>query len=104
MVCTNESLPIATTCGEAFTPEMSSDLAFFVFKRFGRNISSATAAWRRMLENNCYQTTFARLVRESQHYDALAADEESASWLNHLKPDEIPTCQVRSTFRKTESR
>ena len=55
-------LSVTTTAGEKFTEADSRKLATLIFKRFGREIVSATAAWNRMLQNNCNTRQFEALV------------------------------------------
>lgn len=55
---------ITTTAGESFTWEEHKSLARLVYKRFGRNLEAAAAAWRRLLENSCQVSDFARLLEE----------------------------------------
>ena len=59
-------MPIHTTNKEIFTDEESHDLAFLVYKRFGRDPSGAATAWRRLLINNCYDGDFMALVKASR--------------------------------------
>jgi len=59
-------LDITTTNGQLFTGEESADMAFLVYKRFGRDIGAAHTAWNRMLENNCSLKFFAQLVEHGQ--------------------------------------
>lgn len=58
---------IKTTAGEYFTVIEHVDMARLVFKRFGNNPESATAAWRRMLQNNCPVEEFMQLVCYPEH-------------------------------------
>lgn len=55
---------VTTTAGEPFTWEEHQALARMIYKRFGRNLDSACAAWRRMLENSCPVSEFAKLLEE----------------------------------------
>lgn len=59
---------IITTCGERFTEANSRELARLVFVRFGRDITAALCAWRRLLQNSCTLEQF---------YDLLGRD-----WVN----------------------
>lgn len=61
-----------TTCGERFTMDDHARLAWMVHLRFGRNIPSGAAAWRRMLQNGCTDGDFEELVNAG----ALLAIEE----------------------------
>jgi hypothetical protein len=73
---------ITTTKGERFTYDDSADLAWMVWRRFGRDLTAATAAWNRLLGNNCDATQFDRLVEHSQLND----EEDDA------KPLHCPGC------------
>jgi len=59
-------LDITTTNGQVFTGEESTDMAFLVYKRFGRDIGAAHTAWNRMLRNNCSLKFFVQLVERGQ--------------------------------------
>lgn len=60
---------IRTTRGERFSYSDSADMAWLVYRRFGRDLVSATRAWNRMLQNNCNETQFQELVQYSQLND-----------------------------------
>ncbi len=60
---------ISTTKGERFSHEDSADLAWMIYRRFGRNIVAAADAWRRLLQNNCSNTQFHQLVQHSNMND-----------------------------------
>jgi hypothetical protein len=60
------SVNVTTTAGETFTAEQSEELAYMVYRRFGRNLSAATSAWRRLLQNNASEGQFEKLVRARQ--------------------------------------
>lgn len=53
---------ITTTSGSLFTYEESRALAQLVFRRFGEDIQAATAAWNRLLQNNCDEGSFKMLL------------------------------------------
>jgi len=53
---------ITTTEGKVFTHEQSADLALMIYYRFGREIEPASAAWRRMLGNNCETADYMDLL------------------------------------------
>ena len=57
--------PITTTNREVWTQAESEDLAARVFKRFGRDIPAAAAAWRRLLQNNCSDEQFRDLLKSA---------------------------------------
>lgn len=59
-------MTITTTAGEKFTRAESVQMAQLVYKRFGRDLAAATAAWNRLLQNNCTATAFAILLEEGQ--------------------------------------
>lgn len=59
---------ITTVCGETFTTQDSCELAFTIYRRFGRDMASAHRAWCRMLENNCSLTSFEKLVKIGETY------------------------------------
>jgi len=56
---------ITTTSKETFTHGHACDLAWMIYLRFGRDMPSAAAAWRRLLQNNCTDAQFADLVEHS---------------------------------------
>ena len=64
-----DALTVTTTNGSKFTGEQSAELAILVYKRFGCNMASACAAWRRMLENNCREADFAALIMAGLRVD-----------------------------------
>ena len=53
---------VTTTAGEKFDYRQFSQLAHLVYKRFGNNLASATAAWRRMLENDATESDFQEML------------------------------------------
>jgi len=55
-------LDVTTTARETFTHEESCKLAALIYKRFGRDLAVATAAWRRMMESNVSERAFGELV------------------------------------------
>lgn len=59
-------LDIKTTSGEIFTAEESCALAKMIYKRYGYDVKSAAAAWRRMLQNSCPDDMFEKMVRTSR--------------------------------------
>jgi hypothetical protein len=58
---------VTTTNGEIFTAVEHVDLARLIHKRFGRDIESACAAWRRLLENNTTVSQFKELLYYGEH-------------------------------------
>lgn len=60
---------IRTTNEELFSFADSADMAWMVYRRFGRDLVSATAAWNRLMQNNCNATQFSELVSYSQFND-----------------------------------
>jgi len=55
-----------------WTREQSCQLALLIFLRFGKDLPQAAAAWRRMLENDCSDSAFAKLVWDSGSKEATA--------------------------------
>lgn len=55
-------MPITTTSGKTFTHAEHQELARLIYKRFGENLSAATAAWRRLLQNDTTEGEFADLM------------------------------------------
>lgn len=60
---------IKTTKGETFSHDDSANMAWMVYRRFGRDLVVATAAWNRLLQNNCDVTQFHKLVQHSELND-----------------------------------
>jgi len=58
---------VTTTDRKTFTWAESVDLARLVFKRFGHNLSIATSAWNRLLQNNCTEGQFLTLLNDPNH-------------------------------------
>jgi hypothetical protein len=56
-----------TTNGETFSDDDHADLAFMVYRRFGRDSAAATVAWNRLLQNNCSEAQFLKLVNASDY-------------------------------------
>lgn len=48
--------------GSVYTARQQRALAHAVYERFARDLPSATAAWRRMLQNNCSESAFRALL------------------------------------------
>lgn len=59
-------MDIKTTYGETFNHNDSADMAYMIYRRFGRNIEAAHSAWRRLLQNNCELSQFEKLVTLGQ--------------------------------------
>ena len=57
-------MDIRTTAGETFTKSESQEMARLIYKRFGKELSAAAAAWRRLLQNNCSDHQFASLLSD----------------------------------------
>jgi len=53
---------VTTTAEETFTLEDSQDMALMVYRRFGYDLCAATAAWRRMLQNNATRGDYLDLL------------------------------------------
>lgn len=58
---------VTTTSGDVFTTVETVDLARLILKRFGHDIKAATAAWCRLLENNCSEEQFVEIVDYPEH-------------------------------------
>ena len=58
---------VRTVDGTWFTTSDQYDMARLVFKRFGHDPESATAAWRRMLQNSATVEDFMGLVNAPTH-------------------------------------
>lgn len=56
---------VTTTAGEYFSGHDHATLALMVYKRFGYDLESATAAWRRMLQNNATKSDFMSLLGQA---------------------------------------
>ena len=54
---------VKTVNGSVFTMEQSQQLANLIYQRFGFDIDAASNAWRRLLENNCSNHDFEKLIR-----------------------------------------
>lgn len=63
---------ITTTSGDTFTWDDQARLAYLIHIRFGRDITSGVAAWRRLLQNSTTPNQFEDLVNRG----ALLAIEE----------------------------
>lgn len=57
-----KDLTVRTTAGEKFTNGDHYALAHLVYRRFGRDLRAAAAAWRRLLQNSCPDEDFRALV------------------------------------------
>lgn len=65
------ALDVTSTKGERFSTDDSANLAWLVYRRFGRDLVSATAAWNRLLQNNCSVTDFDKLVGHADLNDEV---------------------------------
>jgi hypothetical protein len=54
---------VTTTADEVFTVKDTVRLAALIYKRFGYDAKSATAAWRRLHENNCSESDFVCIAK-----------------------------------------
>lgn len=70
---------VTTTAGERFTQAEHAEMAWLIFKRFGRDDEAAAAAWRRMMQNGCAVADFMQLVDQG----AAAKGEPRAEVLGH---------------------
>ena len=59
---------ITTVNGEKFSHQDSCNMAYMIYKRFGKDIDSAHSAWCRMLQNNCTVNQFIALIKSSEYY------------------------------------
>jgi hypothetical protein len=53
---------IHTTANERFTAAESRELARLILKRWGNDLPAAACAWRRLMQNNCSDAAFQRIV------------------------------------------
>lgn len=63
----DEHLRIHTTDGKLFGPEEHRALARLIYQRYGCDAEAATAAWRRMLQNNATSKDFMAMVEAEIH-------------------------------------
>ena len=71
------NLDIHTVDGTVYTGVRSAKLAYQIWLRFGRDLGGALAAWRRMLQNNCPDESFAKRVAAGElltRHDDLGYD------------------------------
>lgn len=54
----SEMSGIITTDGSLFSIADHADLARLIFKRFGRDLTEASAAWSRMMQNQTTESDF----------------------------------------------
>jgi hypothetical protein len=64
---------ITTANGDPFYEDEVQSLAAAIFRRFGCDPKAATAAWRRLHENQCSQRAFMSLLRGGAVTPARAA-------------------------------
>lgn len=57
---------ITTVCGEKFDYQDSCDMAFMIYRRFGREMEGAHIAWKRLLQNSCELKQFEKMVLDGQ--------------------------------------
>lgn len=60
------TVSVTTAAGEAFTAADSADLAWLIYKRFGRNWDHAHGAWRQLLLNTCSLESYKALALTSR--------------------------------------
>lgn len=53
---------ITTTSGKRFTSKEHGALARLIYQRFGEDITAATNAWRRMLQNSATESDFREML------------------------------------------
>ena len=58
---------VTTTNGDVFTIVEHVDLARLILKRFGYDLTAATEAWCRLLQNDTQPSDFAELVGYPEH-------------------------------------
>lgn len=58
----SDQTAITTTSGKRFSYADSCMMAFLVYRRFGRDLTAATRAWNRLLQNDCSEAQFAELI------------------------------------------
>jgi hypothetical protein len=63
---------VMTTAREEFTGSDSADLAWLLYRRFGRDFVAAHVAWCRLLQNNCTVRQFSDLAVASRLNDGVA--------------------------------
>lgn len=63
---TNNTFP---TKNEVFSAGDCCNLAWLIYRRWGRDMAAAASAWRRLLQNNCADGDFAELVKASAMND-----------------------------------
>lgn len=68
-------MKIITTKGEAFTYDESANLAFMIYKRFGRDAELAASKWRTLLGITHNDMQFFALVMNSPMFRAEAGVE-----------------------------
>ena len=61
--CTCDETAVTTTSGKPFTNGEVSLLARLIYRRFGDNAFAATAAWRRLLQNDAEVDDFLTLCK-----------------------------------------
>lgn len=62
-------MDIITLLEEKFSYDESADLAFLVYRRFGRDAAAASSAWSRLMQNATSPASFRRLIRHSRLND-----------------------------------
>lgn len=62
------NLDVTTTNGEVFTEQDSAELAYLVWRRWGKDDEAAAAAWRRLHQNSCPTSQFVALVKKGGCY------------------------------------
>jgi hypothetical protein len=72
------------TKGTAFGMEKSKQLASLIYQRFGCDLASAANAWRRMLQNNCSNRDFEKLIELSPEYIEVRDEDLDAAYHNKV--------------------
>lgn len=60
-------MTVTTTNGKPFTLTQHVEMARLIYRRFGEDLPAATAAWRRLLQNNTSEAEFFELVCYPHH-------------------------------------
>lgn len=91
---------IKTTDGSFFSISDHADMARLVFKRFGHDITEASAAWSRMMETETDESDFFFLVSYPEHTANCEGD--CCNFQNERSEFDYSSCE-RITRRKSES-
>jgi len=81
---------ITTTNGERFSLQDSANMAWLVYRRFGRDLIEAAAAWNRLLGNNCDVSQFEKLLSVCRACGFTRPYRQVSG--AHVRPDNQQTC------------